>query len=256
MSSSATESEQFATFGRETIPLGMKQERVDKVFEHVATRYDFMNDIMSGGLHRAWKSMLVDAANPPRNRTFHHLDVAGGTGDICLKLQKKAGPLTHSMLLDINPAMLDVAAERIDKEGLKKRIQIVEGNAEALAFPDKSFDLYTIAFGIRNVPRMGLALQEAYRVLKTGGHFLCLEFSHTSVPLLEEAYRFYSDRLIPKLGTWFAGDAAPYDYLKESIRRFPDQPDFAQKLREVGFAQVSWRNFSGGIAALHSAWRI
>jgi demethylmenaquinone methyltransferase/2-methoxy-6-polyprenyl-1,4-benzoquinol methylase len=248
--------EDYASFGRETVMLNEKQERVDQVFHNVAKHYDLMNDLLSTGLHRVWKSLMAASVNPPKTRAFEHLDVAGGTGDIVHAVQKRGGSQTKSTLLDINEDMLIVARQKLAGAAYKENVDVVHGNAEELAFPDKSFDAVTIAFGIRNVPRMEKALAEARRVLKTGGHFLCLEFSQVNVPLLEEAYKFYSDRLMPKLGEWVAGDAGPYDYLKESIRRFPGQDDFSQMLVDIGFAKVSHQNLACGIAALHSAWKI
>jgi demethylmenaquinone methyltransferase/2-methoxy-6-polyprenyl-1,4-benzoquinol methylase len=250
-----TENERVS-FGRESVLLSEKQERIDQIFHSVAEHYDLMNDLLSAGLHRAWKSLMAAAVNPPKNRPFAHLDVAGGTGDMAHAMQKRGGPQTKSTLLDINGDMLAVARERLAGAAYAENVEIVQGNAEALAFPNKSFDAVTIAFGIRNVPRMEKALTEAFRVLKTGGHFLCLEFSQTRVPVVEEIYAAYSDKLIPALGEWVAGDAAPYDYLKESIRRFPAQEEFAHMLRHAGFDQVSYKNLACGVAALHSGWRL
>ncbi len=247
---------QPVAFGDETIALGEKQARVDDVFHHVAGKYDVMNDLMSGGLHRAWKNILVTMANPSSVKNLTHIDVAGGTGDIALRVQKKAGALAHTTLVDVNAAMLGVGKTRVSEAGLDDKITLVQGNAEALAFPDKSFDLYTIAFGIRNVPRIEKALAEAKRVLKTGGHFLCLEFSHVDVPLLSSLYAAYSDHVIPRLGQMIAGDAQPYAYLKESIRRFPDQDSFSKMLKAAGLERVSCRTLAGGIAAIHSGWRL
>jgi demethylmenaquinone methyltransferase/2-methoxy-6-polyprenyl-1,4-benzoquinol methylase len=248
--------EDLAPFGRETIPLAEKQARVDQIFRNTAKHYDLMNDLLSVGLHRAWKNLMAAAVNPPKAKTFQHLDIAGGTGDIVHAVQKRGGLLTKSTLLDINEDMLDVAKRRLSGAPYAANVEMVQGNAEDLSFPDKSFDACTIAFGTRNIPRMGKALAEARRVLKTGGHFLCLEFSQVNVPVLEEIYTLYSDRLMPKIGEWVVGDAAPYDYLKESIRRFPAQEEFSQMLRDAGFAKVSYQNLACGIAALHSAWRI
>jgi demethylmenaquinone methyltransferase/2-methoxy-6-polyprenyl-1,4-benzoquinol methylase len=248
--------EDRASFGRETVLLEEKQDRVDQVFHNVAEHYDLMNDLLSAGLHRTWKSLMAAAVNPSKPRPCKHLDIAGGTGDIVHAVQKRGGAQTRSTLLDINEDMLKVARERLAGAAYEARVEVVQGNAEELPFPDKFFDACTIAFGIRNVPRREKALLDARRVLKTGGHFLCLEFSQTRVPVLEEAYRLYSDRLLPRIGEWVVGDAAPYDYLKESIRRFPDRDEFAQMLRDAGFAKVGYQNLACGIAALHSAWRI
>ncbi|MES2906906.1 MAG: bifunctional demethylmenaquinone methyltransferase/2-methoxy-6-polyprenyl-1,4-benzoquinol methylase UbiE [Pseudomonadota bacterium] len=249
--------EKTVPFGQENIPLHEKQGRVDGVFHAVAPKYDLMNDLMSAGLHRAWRNLMIAAASVPKNnRTFHHLDVAGGTGDIVFRLQKRAGTNVKSTLLDINASMLDVARQELATKDFADRVEIIEGNAEALPFEDKSHDLYTIAFGIRNVPDIQKALSEARRVLKIGGHFLCLELSQTDVPILEGGYRFYSDTLLPKIGEWVTGDGSPYAYLKDSIRRFPSKDNFAAMLREAGFEKVSYESLAGGICALHSAWRI
>ena len=244
-------------FGFRQVPLEDKQALVDEVFHKVARRYDLMNDLMSGGLHRAWKDMLVTALNPPRSeRSFHLLDVAGGTGDIAMRTIDAGGPGTRATVLDINADMLAVGRERARKRGLDDVIEFNEGNAEALPFPDRSFDAYTIAFGIRNVPRIDAALKEAYRVLRPGGHFLCLEFSSVDVPGLDRLYELYSFNVIPRLGGAVAGDAESYQYLVESIRKFPAPESFANLIRAAGFARVSYRAISGGIVALHSAWRI
>ena len=244
-------------FGFRQVPLEDKQALVDEVFHKVARRYDLMNDLMSGGLHRAWKDMLVTALNPPRSeRSFHLLDVAGGTGDISMRTIDAGGPGTRATVLDINADMLAVGRERARKRGLDDVIEFNEGNAEALPFPDRSFDAYTIAFGIRNVPRIDAALKEAYRVLRPGGHFLCLEFSSVDVPGLDRLYELYSFNVIPRLGGAVAGDAESYQYLVESIRKFPAPESFAAMIRAAGFARVSYRAISGGIVALHSAWRI
>lgn len=242
-------------FGFAQVPLGQKQGRVNEVFHAVADRYDLMNDAMSAGLHRAWKAALIAMANPAALGAFHHLDVAGGTGDIAMKMLN-AGAHGRATLLDINGDMLRVGQARVSERGLAERIKIVQGNAEDLPFPDGHFDLYTIAFGIRNVPRIDRALQEAYRVLKPGGRFLCLEFSRVDVPLLDRLYETYSFHVIPPMGQLLAGDGEPYRYLVESIRKFPDQDRFAQMIKTAGFSRVSYRNFTGGVAAIHSGWRI
>jgi demethylmenaquinone methyltransferase/2-methoxy-6-polyprenyl-1,4-benzoquinol methylase len=245
------------SFGFKTVPEQARQGLVNEVFSSVAGRYDLMNDLMSGGLHRLWKDDLVGMLAPPRSdRPFHLLDVAGGTGDITLRALRTAGPGTRVTLLDISPEMVDVGRRRIAEAGLSERVSFAIANAEALPFPDKSFDAYTIAFGIRNVTRIDKALGEARRVLKTGGRFLCLEFSACEVPLLDRLYDFHSFEVIPRLGRLAAGDAEPYRYLVESIRRFPRQERFAEMIRAAGFSRVSFRNLTGGIAAIHSAWRL
>ncbi|MGE3990480.1 bifunctional demethylmenaquinone methyltransferase/2-methoxy-6-polyprenyl-1,4-benzoquinol methylase UbiE [Pseudorhodoplanes sp.] len=246
-----------ANFGFRRVPLDHKQGLVDDVFRTVARRYDLMNDLMSGGLHRAWKAALVTAVNPPKSgRAFRLLDVAGGTGDIAFRVLEAGGSGTRATILDINGEMLAVGRERALRRGLDTAVTFIEANAETLPLPDRSFDAYTIAFGIRNVPRMDVALREAHRVLRPGGHFLCLEFSSVDVPALEALYDFYSFNVIPALGRAVAGDAESYRYLVESIRNFPRPQAFAAMLREAGFARVSFTPMTGGIVALHSGWRL
>jgi len=244
-------------FGFRQVPLADKQALVDDVFHSVAGRYDLMNDLMSGGLHRAWKDALVTAANPPKGqRPFAVLDLAGGTGDVAFRLVAAGGPGTRVTVADINADMLRVGRERAAERGFDDAVTFVEGNAEALAFPDRAFDAVTIAFGIRNVPRIEAALAEAWRVLKPGGRFLCLEFSAVDVPGLDALYDLYSFNVIPALGRAVVGDSEAYRYLVESIRRFPRPPAFADMMRAAGFARVSFRPMSGGIVALHSGWRL
>jgi len=256
-----------ARFGARQVPLADKQSLVDDVFRSVAHRYDLMNDLMSFGLHRAWKDALVTAVNPPKNRPFHVLDIAGGTGDVAFRVLAAGGDGTRATVCDINADMLAVGRQRAaapagsrpsaaDQAGMAERIAFIEGNAEALPFADKSFDAATIAFGIRNVPRIEAALAEAFRVLRIGGHFLCLEFSAVDVPGLRALYDLYSHNVIPALGGAVVGDAQSYRYLVESIRRFPRPQAFAAMLRAAGFARVSFRALSGGIVALHSGWRL
>jgi demethylmenaquinone methyltransferase / 2-methoxy-6-polyprenyl-1,4-benzoquinol methylase len=243
-------------FGAREVPLADKQALVDDVFRSVARRYDLMNDLMSFGLHRAWKDALVTAVNPPKNRPFALLDIAGGTGDVAMRVLAAGGAGTRATVCDINPEMLAVGRERAAEVGLEQRVTFAEGNAEALPFADRSFDAATIAFGIRNVPRIEVALAEAFRVLKIGGRFVCLEFSAVNVPGLDRLYEFYSFSVIPALGRAVVGDAESYRYLVESIRRFPKPPDFATMLRAAGFARVSHQLMTGGIVALHSGWRL
>ncbi|MBI1260135.1 MAG: bifunctional demethylmenaquinone methyltransferase/2-methoxy-6-polyprenyl-1,4-benzoquinol methylase UbiE [Rhizobiales bacterium] len=262
--SSSTKSSANANSGSETIDFGFrevpeseKQKLVHDVFEQVASRYDLMNDLLSGGLHRAWKQAMIDQVNPPRNdRAFAHIDVAGGTGDVAFRCLDRAGAGTHVTVCDINAHMLGVGKARAEAQAHQGRVEFTCGDAETLPFPDRSFDAYTIAFGIRNVTHRDRALKEAYRVLKPGGHFLCLEFSQVVVPGLDDIYNAYSFAAAPRIGQMVTGDGAPYQYLVESIRRFPDQPTFAQMITDAGFARVSYRNFTGGIAALHSGWRL
>jgi demethylmenaquinone methyltransferase/2-methoxy-6-polyprenyl-1,4-benzoquinol methylase len=244
-------------FGFRTVPLADKQALVDDVFHKVARRYDLMNDLMSGGLHRAWKDALVSKLRPPINaRPFHLLDLAGGTGDVSFRVIEAGGPNVRSTVADINADMLAVGRERAFARGFEERAEFVEANAEALAFPDKSFDAATIAFGIRNVPQIDRALSEIFRVLKPGGRFLCLEFSATQMPGLDKLYEFYSFRVIPEIGRLVAGDAEPYRYLVESIRRFPSPESFASMMKRAGFSRVSFTPMSGGIVMLHSGWRL
>ncbi|MGO4706390.1 bifunctional demethylmenaquinone methyltransferase/2-methoxy-6-polyprenyl-1,4-benzoquinol methylase UbiE [Microvirga sp. 2MCAF38] len=247
--------DQNTHFGFETVPLGEKQGRVNEVFHSVASRYDLMNDLMSAGLHRLWKNTLVNMLRPPRERPFQHLDVAGGTGDVAFRILDAGGPQTHVTVLDINGDMLDVGRERAGGR-YEGRIDFVEANAESLPLAGKSFDAYTIAFGIRNVPRIDLALKEAYRVLKPGGRFLCLEFSKVDVPGLDAIYEAYSFNVIPKIGQMVTGDSESYQYLVESIRRFPPPAAFARMIEEAGFKRVSHRSLTAGVVAIHSGWKI
>lgn len=244
-------------FGYRSVPLSEKQHLVDDVFHKVARRYDIMNDLMSGGLHRAWKDALVSKVRPPQgNRPFRLLDLAGGTGDVAFRVVKAGGTGTIATVADINADMLDVGRARADKSGLAGRVEFVDANAEALPFPDRSFDAVTIAFGIRNVPRIDLALREMRRVLKPGGRAFVLEFSKVDVPLLDTIYDAFSFRVIPEMGRRVAGDAEPYRYLVESIRRFPPAEAFAQMMRDAGFSRVDFTRMTGGVVALHSGWRI
>jgi demethylmenaquinone methyltransferase/2-methoxy-6-polyprenyl-1,4-benzoquinol methylase len=245
-----------AHFGAREVPIEDKQSLVDDVFHSVARRYDLMNDLMSLGLHRAWKDALVTAVDPPRKRPFALLDVAGGTGDVAFRVLKRGGPQTRATVCDINAAMLEVGRERAAARSLDDAVTFAEANAEALPFADRSFDAVTIAFGIRNVPRIERALAEAYRVLRIGGKFACLEFSGVDVPGLDRLYDFYSFNVIPALGRAVTGDADSYRYLVESIRRFPNPQTFAGMMRAAGFARVAFRSMSGGIVALHSGWRL
>jgi demethylmenaquinone methyltransferase/2-methoxy-6-polyprenyl-1,4-benzoquinol methylase len=223
----------------------------------VARRYDLMNDLMSGGLHRAWKEALISKLRPPRSaQSFALLDLAGGTGDIAFRALAAAGAGLHVTIADVNGEMLAVGRERAAAQGFANRTDFVDANAEALPFSDKRFDAATIAFGIRNVPRIAAALAESFRVLRPGGHFLCLEFSAADLPGLDRLYDLYSFRVIPELGRAVAGDADAYRYLVESIRRFPLPDDFATMMRSAGFSRVQWTAMTGGIVALHSGWRL
>ena len=245
-----------AQFGAKRVPLAAKQALVNDVFHSVARRYDLMNDLMSFGLHRAWKNALVTAVDPPRAAPFSVLDIAGGTGDVAFRLIEAGGAQTRVTVCDINRDMLEVGRERAAIYGGDTVVIFAEANAEALPFADRSFDAATIAFGIRNVPRIERALAEAFRVLKIGGKFVCLEFSSVDIPALDWLYDLYSFNVIPALGGVVAGDAESYRYLVESIRRFPKPQAFATMLRAAGFARVSFQTISGGIVTLHSGWRL
>ena len=244
-------------FGFRDVPLEDKQTLVNEVFHSVASRYDLMNDLMSAGLHRVWKDIMINTLNPPKSDTpFALLDVAGGTGDIAFRAAKAAGAGFRATVCDINADMLQVGRERAVKAHLDDRVTFVEGNAETLVFPDRAFDAYTIAFGIRNVPRIERALTEAFRVLRPGSRLLCLEFSKVDVPGLDRLYDLFSFKVIPQLGRAVTGDAESYQYLVESIRKFPKPGAFAEMIGQAGFSRVSWQSFSGGIVALHSGWRL
>jgi demethylmenaquinone methyltransferase / 2-methoxy-6-polyprenyl-1,4-benzoquinol methylase len=238
------------SFGYADVSPEEKTAKVGEVFRSVASRYDLMNDAMSGGMHRLWKDQFVRKVKPRAGETI--LDMAGGTGDIAFRLAKSGAQVTVS---DINGAMLEVGKER----AAKKRIEGLswsEQNAETLSFADKSFDAYTIAFGIRNVTHRQQALAEAYRVLKRGGRFFCLEFSTTVWPGFKEAYDAYSHRLVPKLGKLLAGDEESYRYLIESIRRFPPMEEFRAEIATAGFVQAKVEPILGGLVAIHSGWKI
>jgi demethylmenaquinone methyltransferase / 2-methoxy-6-polyprenyl-1,4-benzoquinol methylase len=247
--------ESKASFGFAPVREDAKQGLVNEVFAKVARSYDLMNDLMSGGLHRLWKNDLVAWLAPPKGAVpYALLDVAGGTGDVALRVLQAAGQGASAVICDISAEMMQVGRARAENEG--QRLAFVRGNAEALPFARANFDAYTIAFGMRNLTHMEAALAEAFRVLKPGGRFLCLEFSSVEVPLLDTLYDAYSFNAIPVLGGLVAGDSASYRYLVESIRRFPDQKTFMQMIENAGFEQMRYRNLTGGIAAIHSAWRL
>ncbi len=250
--------EMTTSYGFQEVPEGEKQPLVDDVFHRVAKRYDLMNDAMSAGMHRVWKNALVSSLAPPKSGSsdWTSLDVAGGTGDVAFRIIEASNKHAHTTVLDINSSMLDVGRERARKNGLEDNLTFVEANAEELPLADNTFNAYTIVFGIRNVPRIDKALKEAFRVLKPGGRFLCLEFSDVDMPGLDRLYEQWSFKAIPPIGKFITGDDEPYQYLVESIRKFPNQESFAAMIRDAGFERVSFRNFSGGIAALHSGWKI
>ena len=238
------------SFGYEDIPATEKTARVGGVFTNVAAKYDLMNDAMSGGMHRLWKDRFVRRVKPRGGE--HILDMAGGTGDIAFRMEPSGAAIT---VADINPAMLAVGMERAQKRGIDGLVW-TEANAETLTFPDRFFDAYTIAFGIRNVTDIPAALREAHRVLRRGGRFFCLEFSTTEWPGFKEAYDAYSHHMVPKLGQLLAHDADSYRYLIESIRRFPDMPRFKAMIGEAGFVNTSGEPLLGGLVAIHSGWKI
>jgi demethylmenaquinone methyltransferase/2-methoxy-6-polyprenyl-1,4-benzoquinol methylase len=245
-----------ASFGFRDVPEAEKEGLVREVFSSVAARYDLMNDLMSAGVHRIWKDAMVEWLNPRPG--WRVLDVAGGTGDIAFRIADMAklrGGEADVTVCDINAQMLGEGVRRAAEKN-ESAIQWVCGDAEKLPVPDNHFDAYTIAFGIRNVTHLDVALREAFRVLKPGGRFLCLEFSKVEVPCLDTLYDAYSFKLLPKIGGMVAGDAQSYRYLAESIRRFPPQAEFSRMIGEAGLSQVKLRNLSGGIAAMHSAFKI
>ena len=238
------------SFGYQDVDPEEKTRRVGEVFRSVASRYDLMNDAMSGGLHRLWKDRFVRRVKPRAGEAI--LDMAGGTGDIAFRLAKGGAAVT---VADINPEMLKVGMERAAKRGLTCLVW-AEENAETLSFADTSFDAYTIAFGIRNVTDIPAALREARRVLRRGGRFFCLEFSTTEWPGFGAIYDSYSHHLVPRIGKRLAGDEDSYRYLIESIRRFPDMPTFDRMIGEAGFIQRKVEPLLGGLVAIHSGWKV
>jgi demethylmenaquinone methyltransferase/2-methoxy-6-polyprenyl-1,4-benzoquinol methylase len=246
---SAPPPDETSPFGYADIATAEKAGRVQGIFRSVAGRYDLMNDLMSGGIHRLWKRRLVERLAPRPG--WRIADVAGGTGDVAARILARE-PAAEVLVIDLTPEMVAQGRERLPQAN----IRWLAGDAEALPLPDRSVNAYTIAFGLRNVARPARALAEARRVLRPGGRFLCLEFSQVALPFLDRLYDAYSFAVLPRLGQLVAGDAASYRYLAESIRRFPAQPALARMLAEAGLARPRWENLSGGIAAIHSAWRI
>jgi demethylmenaquinone methyltransferase/2-methoxy-6-polyprenyl-1,4-benzoquinol methylase len=240
-------------FGFETVPEGEKAGRVRGVFNSVASKYDVMNDVMSVGIHRLWKDAMMDWLAPRPGQRL--LDVAGGTGDISFRFLKRAGH-GHATVLDLTEPMLIEGRKRAEAERMADSLDWVVGDAMALPFEDNSFDVYTISFGIRNVTRPQDALDEAYRVLKPGGRLMVLEFSQLPNEGMQKLYDLYSFNVIPRMGQLIAGDRDSYQYLVESIRKFPDQETFLRMIRDAGFENAKYRNLSMGIAALHSGWKI
>jgi demethylmenaquinone methyltransferase / 2-methoxy-6-polyprenyl-1,4-benzoquinol methylase len=241
-------------FGNQTIPEADKAGRVQGVFSSVASRYDLMNDLMSGGVHRLWKDAMMDWLVPRPGQRL--LDVAGGTGDIAFRFLARAGAAAHATVLDLTEPMLVEGRKRAEAARLADRMDWLAGDAMALPFADATFDCYTISFGIRNVTRPEAALAEAYRVLRPGGRLMVLEFSRIPNDLLQRAYDLYSFNVIPAMGQAVTGDRASYQYLVESIRRFPDQETFLDMIRAAGFARAAYRNLTMGVACLHSGWKI
>uniref|UniRef100_A0A6P4ACI5 2-methoxy-6-polyprenyl-1,4-benzoquinol methylase, mitochondrial n=1 Tax=Ziziphus jujuba TaxID=326968 RepID=A0A6P4ACI5_ZIZJJ len=260
------------SFGFKEVREEEKSQMVGKVFSNVATNYDLMNDLMSAGLHRLWKDRLVSKLNPFPG--MKHLDVAGGTGDVAFRiletirsvkrrgmqdvLEDELQEETQIYVCDINPNMLNVGKKRALENGLgeDRSLVWVEGDAEALGFGNDSMDAYTIAFGIRNVTHIEKVLSEAYRVLKRGGRFLCLELSHVNIPVFKELYDYYSFSIIPAMGELVSSDRESYQYLVESIRRFPPQETFASMIADAGFQNVEYENLVGGVVAIHSGLKI
>ena len=240
-------------FGFETVPEGEKAGRVRGVFGSVASKYDIMNDVMSVGIHRVWKDAMMDWLAPRPGQRL--LDVAGGTGDISFRFLKRAGH-GHATVLDLTEPMLVEGRKRAEAEAMSDSLDWIVGDAMALPFEDNTFDVYTISFGIRNVTRPQDALAEAFRVLRPGGRLMVLEFSQLPNDGLQKLYDLYSFNVIPRMGQMIAGDRDSYQYLVESIRKFPDQDTFLRMIQDAGFENAKYRNLSMGIAALHSGWKI
>ncbi|WP_208353672.1 bifunctional demethylmenaquinone methyltransferase/2-methoxy-6-polyprenyl-1,4-benzoquinol methylase UbiE [Pseudaestuariivita rosea] len=240
-------------FGFETVPEDEKAERVQGVFTNVASRYDLMNDVMSAGIHRVWKDAMMDWLAPRKGQQL--LDVAGGTGDIAFRFLKRAGQ-ARATVVDLTESMLNEGRKRAEAAKMSDQLDWLVGDAMALPFADNSFDTYTISFGIRNVTKPEIALQEAYRVLKPGGRIMVLEFSQVPNPMLRQIYDLYSFNIIPRMGKVIANDADSYRYLIESIRKFPDQDKFLQMFNDTGFENTKYRNLTMGVAALHSGWKL
>ncbi len=248
-------------FGFREVPVAEKKKLVRGVFDSVAGKYDIMNDLMSVGIHRLWKDTLIAQLRPRAGE--HLLDVAGGTGDIAFRFLNAAekrgsqeGAPAHVTVCDINHAMLTVGRNRAIDRGILRGVEWVCGDAEQLPVPSGSVDCYTIAFGLRNVTDIDQALREARRVLRPGGRFMCLEFSRVALPILEKPYDFYSFEVLPRLGQWVAGDAESYRYLAESIRRFPPQDELVERMLAAGLERGRYRNLTGGVAAIHTGWRL
>ena len=249
----ANQSEKTTHFGFETVSESEKAGRVQGVFGSVASRYDIMNDVMSGGIHRLWKDAMMDWLAPRSGQKL--LDVAGGTGDIAYRFLKRAGQ-GHATVLDLTEEMLVEGRKRAEASQMIDQLDWSVGDAMALPFPDNGFDVYTISFGIRNVTRPQDALNEAFRVLRPGGRLMVLEFSQIPNPAMQWAYDKYSFNLIPLMGQLIANDRDSYQYLVESIRKFPNQETFLKMVRSAGFENAKYRNLTAGVACLHSGWKI
>lgn len=247
-----THSNNTVSFGYQNIPTNQKQAKVENLFSNVAHKYDLMNDIMSFGQHRLWKIFFINKLNPRPNKLY--LDVAGGTGDIALGIADKIKSGSQIKIIDLTYNMLIKGMARPDK--YNTQIERICGDAQNLPFPDCIFDYYTISYGIRNVTDINQALAEAYRVLKPGGRFMCLEFSRVSSVMLKKIYDAYSFQILPKMGKIFADDAISYQYLAESIRRFPKQEEFLYMIKNTGFKHTNYYNLSGGITAIHSGFKV
>ena len=245
--------EQTTHFGFETVPEAQKAGKVQNIFNSVASKYDIMNDVMSAGIHRIWKEAMMDWLAPRPGQK--PIDVAGGTGDVSFKFLKRSGS-GHATVLDITENMLIEGRKRAVADKIPDSLDWIVGDAMFLPFADNTFDVYTISFGIRNVTRPQEALNEAFRVLRPGGRLMVLEFSQIPVPLVQKAYDLYSFNVIPTMGKLIANDRSSYQYLVESIRKFPDQKTFLSMLQNAGFKNNNYRNLSLGIAALHSGWKI
>jgi demethylmenaquinone methyltransferase / 2-methoxy-6-polyprenyl-1,4-benzoquinol methylase len=248
-----SDSEDTTHFGFQTVPEAEKAGMVHGVFSSVASKYDVMNDLMSGGVHRLWKDAMMDWLAPRPGQRL--LDVAGGTGDVAFRFLKRAAGAS-AVVCDLTEPMLVEGRKRAEAGKLAERLDWVVGDAMALPFPSGSFDVYTISFGIRNVTRIADALAEAFRVLRPGGRLMVLEFSRIPNDLMQKAYDLYSFNVIPVMGQVVTGDRDSYQYLVESIRKFPDQETFAGMIRAAGFGQVKYRNLTMGVAALHSGWKL
>lgn len=244
------ESQDNTHFGFEQVKVDEKQAKVADVFHSVASKYDIMNDLMSGGIHRIWKRLTIEQSGVRRGNTV--LDIAGGTGDLTMRFSRLVGSEGKVVLADINDSMLKVGRDRLMDRGITGNVEFVQANAEALPFPDNTFDCITIAFGLRNVTYKEKALASMARVLKPGGKVMVLEFSKTNNPLLTKAYDIYSFNLLPKIGKLIAGDEDSYRYLAESIRMHPDQETLKGMMEDAGLIQCKYQNMTGGVVALHT----